>query len=290
MSKNLSKAFFTSIPTVKDTVSKEVFSIINQNIRTTLPAIVVNVEDYPTLQCIDVQPLIGSTYTDGDTYKSPKIKKVFVKMPNSGTFKETYPIKVDDVVTLHWTNKDLNEYLNQSSKNEFAFPDEDDRWELNGVYVTVGFGTRSDNQSPDPDNYVFKTENGGYSLVITPSGNVTEDSVNKVVNNETSVENNNTSTVNTSTREENSTEHNINTDAFTVTAPQSTVDGLLNITGVTSAPIFQGVIQGVGGGNATSDKEFSATKLHAGDGATGTVVTQNGITLQFVDGICISIS
>lgn len=290
MAKNLSKSFFTSLPTVKDTVSKETISVINQNIRVTLPAIVVNVEDYPSSQCIDVQPLIGSTYTDGDYYKSPKIKKVFVKMNNAGTFKETYPIKVDDIVTLHWTHKDLNSYLNLSDKKEFSFPDEDDRWELNDVYATVGFGTRSDNQSPDPDNYVFKTENGDYSLVITPSGNVTEDSVNKIVNNETSVENNNSSTVNTSTREENSTEHNINTDTFTVKAPQSTVDGLLDITGVTSAPIFQGVIQGVGGGNANSDKEFSATKLHAGDGATGTVVTQSGVTLVFVDGICVSIS
>lgn len=290
MSKNLSKSFFTSLPTVKDTVSKEVFSIINQNVRVTLPAIVVNVGDYSTLQCIDVQPLIGATYTDGDTYKSPKIKKVFVKLANAGTFKQTYPIKVGDIMTLHWSHRDMNTYLNSSSKTEFVYPDEDDKWGNNDVYATVGFGTRSDNQSPDPDNYVFKTENGDYSLVITPSGDVTEDSKNKVSNNETSVENNNSSTVNTSTREENSTAHNINTDTFTVTAPQSTVDGLLNITGVTSAPIFQGVIQGVGGGNAISNKEFSATKLHAGDGATGTVVTQNGITLQFVDGICISIS
>lgn len=290
-SNNLSKAFLNSIPTVKDTVSAEVFNNINQNIRISLPAIVLNVEGFATTQCIDVQPLIGTTYSDGDTSNAPRIKKVFVKFPNAGTFKETYPVKVDDLVTLHWTHKDLTAYLNLGSKTEATLPDHDDKWSMNDVYATVGFGTRGDNQSPDPDNYRFSTEDGSYTLVITPTSNVTETSKSRTENNETSVQNSSTSsTVSTGTREENSDTHNINTQAFNVTAPQTNIDGLVDITGITSAPVFQGVLQGIGGGNATSDKEFSATKLHAGNGASGTVVTQGGITLVFEDGICISIS
>lgn len=291
MPKILSKSFLNSIPTVKDTVSTEVFDNINQNIRISLPAIVLDVSKYPSTQCLDVQPLIGTTYADGDTSNSPKIKNVFVKMAAAGTFKETYPIKEGDLVTLHWTHKDLNEYLNSGSKDTYTLPDHDDKWSMNDTYAMVGFGTRNDNQSPDPDNYRFSTEEGSYQAVITPEGDITEDSNNKQENNKTSVQvSSDSSTVTTGTLEENSDLHNITTQMFNVTAPQTNINGLVNITGVTSAPVFRGIIQGIGGGNAVSDKEFSATKLHAQDGASGTVTSQDGKTLVFVDGICVAIA
>lgn len=284
MSKVLSKSFLNSIPTVKDTVNKEVFDLIGQNIRLTLPAVVTDVGEYGDTQCVDVQPLIGATFEDNETYKSPKIKKVFVKLANAGKFKQTYPIKVGDIMTLHWSHRDMNTYLNSSSKSEFVYPDEDDKWGNNDVYATIGFGVRGDNQSPDPDNYIFSTEDNKYRLTITPTGNTTEDSVDKI-------ENNTNSTVNTETRTENSTTHNINAGtSLNITTPVTNIDGMVNITGVTTAPIYQGVLQGPNGGNAVSDKEFSAVKLHAGDGASGTALSDDGKTLVFVDGICVSIT
>lgn len=52
-----------------------------------------------------------------------------------------------------------------------------------------------------------------------------------------------------------------------------------------AAPILQGVLQGVGGGNASSDAEFTATKLHAGNGWSGTFATGDSRTVTVVDGI-----
>lgn len=52
-----------------------------------------------------------------------------------------------------------------------------------------------------------------------------------------------------------------------------------------AAPILQGTLQGPGGGNAVSNKEFTAVKLHAQDGFSGSFATGDSRTVTVVDGI-----
>lgn len=51
-----------------------------------------------------------------------------------------------------------------------------------------------------------------------------------------------------------------------------------------SAPILEGILRGVGGGDAVSDKSMTASELHAQNGYTGTIEGVNG-SFQVVDGI-----
>ncbi|QMP81684.1 hypothetical protein [Vibrio phage XM1] len=69
-----------------------------------------------------------------------------------------------------------------------------------------------------------------------------------------------------------------------------TTVGSIEATVKVFAPIVQGVLQGVGGGNATSDVEFTATALHAQNGWSGTFATGDSRTVTVVDGIITEVS
>ena len=270
-------SFARSLPSLSQRIEQEQATYLNDKVRLSIPAIVLGVDDYPAHQCVDVQPLIGVTNEDGSQSDAPKLKKIFVKLPDAGTFRQTYPVKVGNLVTLHWCHKSLNEFLDGGGIR--VYPDEEDRWDMRDCYATVGFGSRKVNQSPDPDNYTFSTDNGSYQLVITPSAIVTEKA-------ESITRNCNKHSTNASNIEENSQSHTIDTQSLQVTSTANNITGPLDVTETITAPILQAILQGPNGGPATSDTTFTATELHAGNGYNGQIIATNG-TFTVRDGIII---
>jgi len=273
---NQTNKFFNTLPSIRQRMAEEVGEIIDTTIRVSVPAEVTDVSEYTTKQHVDVQVLIGFTKPDGTTVSAPQIKKVFVKLPVGGGFRETYPIKKGNLVTLHWTHRSLNEFLDNGATE--VFPDQEDRWELRDCYATVGFGTRNNNSSPDANNYTFKGDN--YSKVITPSGDVTISA--KDVNNSANTFNYTASTSYTIT----SPETSVNASStHTVTSPQSLFNGDVGINGLLQITSMTGY---GGASTVSSDVNLQATELHADNGYNGTIGANQAF--QVVDGIIVGLA
>lgn len=155
---------------------------MSENLYLSIPAEVTSVDNYESQQSVDVKPLIGTVYSDGDVVNPVNLKNIFVKLPDGGGFSVCIPIKVGDLVTLHWTHRSLNSYLagDGSQSNEGI----DANFQRRDCYVLHGFGTRFNNQSPSKTDFIIKGDNS--TVNITPLGVVTIDAKEVNVNCETS--------------------------------------------------------------------------------------------------------
>lgn len=251
-------SFMNTIPTVTEVVTQEIKTQVDSKVRVSIPAVVVGVSDYSTLQVLDVRPLVGIVYNDGEELSPPTLKKIFVKLPRSGGFNESYPVKKDELVTLHYTHRSIYGFLSGDG-SEFK-ASEDDKWGLKDCYITLGFGTFGNNISPDPENYRFQTTGGEYKKTITPSGDVTEGCVNltetaSVVDKTfkdttlTTTTYTQTSTVGAYTYSEctviSPSSYTITSGAINLTAPSVTVSGTV------TAQILSGLVEATGGWSGT---------------------------------------
>jgi hypothetical protein len=149
-------------------IQKALTDFTREDLYIALPAEVVGVDDYETMQCVAVRGLINDVYEDEAIVQAVKISKVFVKLPAGGEFSQSYPIAVGDLVTLHWAHRNLNTFLDNSGQaveepiNMVA--------DIRDCWVTHGFGTRSTNQSPSKTDYITKCKNT--TITIKPDGTV----------------------------------------------------------------------------------------------------------------------
>jgi hypothetical protein len=149
-------------------IQKALTDFTREDLYIALPATVVGVDDYETMQCVDVRGLINDVYEDEAIIQAVKISKVFVKLPAGGDFSQSYPIAVGDLVTLHWAHRNLNTFLDNAGQaveepiNMVA--------DIRDCWVTHGFGTRSNNQSPSKTDYITRCKNT--TIIIKPDGNI----------------------------------------------------------------------------------------------------------------------
>lgn len=135
-----------------------------------VPAEIVGVSDYESLQCVDVKFLINDVYVERDNLKleSITLKKVFVALPNAGGFSLKFPVSIGDIVTLYWSHRDLGEFLDGDGSavdlNITEIAHIEDCW------VQLNFGTRKNHTNPSKDNLVIEGPNT--VITITPEGAV----------------------------------------------------------------------------------------------------------------------
>lgn len=155
--------------TTNEIVQKSLTDFTREDLYIALPATVVGVEDYESMQCVDVRGVINDVYEDGALVQSVLIKKVFVKLPAGGGFKIKLPIAVGDLVTLHWAHRNLNTFLDNSG----IAVDEPIEMvaDIRDCWVEHGFGTRSNNQSPSKTDLIVEGDNT--VITVTPQGAVT---------------------------------------------------------------------------------------------------------------------
>ena len=201
------------IQRVPDVVREMLNKYSREDLRTGIPARVVNTGHYESIQCVSVQPLFNTEYQDGRVLKSSIIEKVFVRLQEGGGFKIKLPIAVGDLVTLQYSSKYLGSLLDSDGTRNIDVPEgfytsERDCW------VEHGFGTRRNNQSPSKDNLIIEGKNT--TITITPSGQV-------------SVETSGTSVIKSS--------------GHTIDAPTTTITGDLAVEGssltVSGAEVYQ---------------------------------------------------
>lgn len=155
-----------------ETISSKLMEFKRENLFIGIPARVVSTSDYESMQCLDVQPVINDLYPRNNdvVLEANTIKKVFVQLPSGGGFNIKLPVSKGDLVTLNYAHKDLGTFLDSSSDAQIdqsilKTANIEDCW------ITLGFGTRSNNQSPSAVNLVI--EGKSTTITITPSGEVT---------------------------------------------------------------------------------------------------------------------
>lgn len=143
------------------------------NIRIAVPAVIVSINDYETLQCVDVKPVINDIYTrkDASVLEVQTLRKVFVKLDAAGGFVFKFPVRVDDKVTLHWSDKDLGKWLD--GEGDSVDQSVTETGELEDCWVQLGFGTRKVHQNPSKDNFIFAGDNN--LTTVTPEGDITSE-------------------------------------------------------------------------------------------------------------------
>ena len=163
------RAIDIGVLSTRELIQKSLTDFTREDLYIALPAVVVSIDDYESLQCVDVRGLINDVYEDEAIIEAVLIKKVFVKLPSGGDVSICLPIKVGDLVTLHWAHRNLSTFLDNAGQSV----DEpiDMVADIRDCWVEHGFGTRSNNQRPSKSNYIFRHKNT--TLTVTPEGKYT---------------------------------------------------------------------------------------------------------------------
>lgn len=237
-------------------IRKLIREFAEEDLYIAMPAKIVNIDNYESLQVVSVKPCIDQTFPDYNDEKvlANTMKKVFVKLPAGGGFSITMPVAVGDLCTLHWSHRDLSDFLDGNGsdvtqpKNYIA--------NIEDCWVELGFGTRKNHQSPSATDLVIKSDNT--TITITPEGEID---------------------INTaSTTKVTSSAHTINTD-LTVTGNNST----------TGNTILTGNLAVTGTTTHTGNLDFSTLSNLGVAGVSGVFTSQYG-SITITNGIITAIA
>ena len=225
------------------------------------PAIVVGVQDYEELQCLDVQVAIDDIYVRRNNLvlESIILKKQFVSLPNSGGFMIKQPVKVGDPCRLKWSHKDLGQYLDGSGGKVQLNINE--TGEIEDCWVELDGGTRKNNTKPSVDNFII--EGPETKITIKPAGDV------EIITSGTTL---------------------LQSSGHTIDAPTTSITGTLEVQGATtllstlvttgvttsSGGILSPTYAGIGGAPAT----MSADLILTGDLTQTGTFTVNGVVVN----------
>lgn len=231
-----------------------------------IPATVVGVQDYETLQCLDVVPVINDIYTrkDASVLKVQTLRKVFVKLHNAGGWKFNFPVAIGDKATLHWSHKDLSKWLDGDGGNVDQSVTE--LAELNDCWIELGFGTRKVNNKPSLTDVVL--EGPATKITVTPEGVVTAETsgTSYLKSSHHTIDTDVTITKNLLVEGNTTTNGNNTTDGNTLTKGTTESTGIITAT----SGVYAASYAGLGGGGATFNVDM---------GITGTV-TINGVVIN----------
>lgn len=152
-----------------DLINSLIEDKIRSDVYTMLPAKVVNVDDYSTLQTISVQPLIGRLYQDGVNLLPQQIDNVPVIMPSAGGAVISFPIKEGDGVCLLFSMRNLDNW--EASNGQEVLPTPSTRHHsVTDAIAIAGLYTTTSNLKPNPTDVEIKF--AGSSWRMKPSGSV----------------------------------------------------------------------------------------------------------------------
>ena len=145
-----------------------------QNVYTGIPAVVTAV--HLDRNCVDVQPLIRSKGGDEKQTPLPEVYDVPFQILSGdvGKFKITFPIRVNDTVMLHYSQRDLFEFYGSDGKtvvDSFSGL----AHQSNPVFVTPCLFTHTNPTEVAPDAVVIQAGsstirmNEDGDIIITPS-------------------------------------------------------------------------------------------------------------------------
>ena len=157
--------------TFTDTVTSLIKEFVYSNINLSVPAAVVNINDYSTNQMIDVQPLINYFDEDGEAVEFPVIYSVTVCLQEAGGALFSLPVKVGNRVKLDFSKEGLDSYLLSAGTSPVT-PLDKRKFAITDCFATLGCPTVSSNLHPNPTDVEIKF--AGSSIRMKPNGDVEE--------------------------------------------------------------------------------------------------------------------
>lgn len=163
-----------------DEIAEKVFwSLLKSQVHTMKPAIITSV-DYDNA-CLSATPVTTTTLTDGTVLEEQTVIDVpiLIISANDGSAKLTMPIKVGDRCFILYSDRDYGELL----ETEGSSPIETDEiipFGRNPLGALCCYYTQADPTVIDENNVVL--QNGTSDIIIEPSGQITIDATNVIVN------------------------------------------------------------------------------------------------------------
>tara|TARA_R110000787_G_scaffold201578_1_gene312390 strand:- start:3120 stop:3767 length:648 start_codon:yes stop_codon:yes gene_type:complete len=130
-----------------------------------MPGIIIEY-DY-TKQRAKVQPSLNQKYNDDEIVELPIIHNVPVIHPSSGGASITFPVNKGDSVSLHFSERSLEEWLSVGGKN--VTPDDPRQNNLTDAIAYIGLNPFSVT-SPAENNTDLLIKYGGSKIKLKPGG------------------------------------------------------------------------------------------------------------------------
>lgn len=171
----------------KDVVERIVQHKINYNVYTSVPARIINVDNFEEEQTVDVAFMLNTTYEDGVIMALPNVLSVPVVFPSAGKGILSFPIEVDDTVLLTFSMKSLEEWINATFDGEekTISPADDRSHSINDAIAIPGLYTRKTNLKPNGTDVELKLLDDNKevlsSIKLKPDGDVTVDNAKDVI-------------------------------------------------------------------------------------------------------------
>lgn len=167
---------------LKEIVLKWIAEVIEENVLTSTPAIIIDNSKYTTEQVVTVQPLIKEEYPDGESILPAKCYEVPVVLPGTAESVIAPPLKNGDLVMMHYCKRSLEELLEQSTPEPYS-PVDRRVFSKTDAFIVPGLTTRKTTLGPLADDFLIKYNNAEIILkasgaveingaTITPTGNV----------------------------------------------------------------------------------------------------------------------
>lgn len=161
----------------------EIVDLINEQIKrkfiegifTSIPAKVLKVSDYQSLQVVDVQPLIGTIEEDGVELVPSVIYNVPVVLMGGGGALISIPLAVGDTVLLIFTMKDIASW--QKGDGSYTVADTTRLHNINDAIAITGLYANKGTLNPDPNDVVIKFKSSEIRIAADDTVTVKGDTV-----------------------------------------------------------------------------------------------------------------
>lgn len=155
--------------TIRDMLQQTVIEYLTSNVYTSVPAIILNVDNLASKQTIDVQIAINRTFEDGAALTGAVCLGVPVLFPSGGGGLLSFPLSVGDTVLLCFSKRSIDDWM--VGGGETVTPRLNRQFDkADGIAIPCLY-TVKNNLNPDPENVVLKF--AGSEVVLYKNGNAT---------------------------------------------------------------------------------------------------------------------
>lgn len=159
-----------------DVIKSNIEYYLRHSFNTGMPAQVTNVDSYQEKQVVSVIPIINTVFKDRTVMEYPELHDVPTILPGAGRGLLSFPVKVNDVVWLQFSQRALERFRGAAGTEEEGLPfnrlTPDDRSfnHLKDCVAIIGLNSETSHCRPNPDDVELKF--AGSYVRMQPDGTV----------------------------------------------------------------------------------------------------------------------
>ena len=150
-------------------VADHIAAYLRQNVYTSIPAVVLEVDKVASQQTVTVQPLIDRVYSDDVVMEPATIYNVPLVFPSAGGGVLSFPIVVGDTVLLMYSMRSLEEWLDSFGEN--ITPGDNRHYHKTDAIAIPGLYTKNTHLTPNTVDTELKFND--LHVVLEAGGDIT---------------------------------------------------------------------------------------------------------------------